>query len=112
MGYTATYWIVKNSWGASWGDKGYVHIGRSEGEGVCGINMDAVQPEVKPGNAPPLPAPTPGPKPGLPCNCTASCEAMCRQFGMICCGNGHDCDCSSESSCPKCNPNSVEAIFR
>ena len=28
------YFLVKNSWGASWGDKGYVKIGTNN---VCGI---------------------------------------------------------------------------
>lgn len=33
------YWIVKNSWGANWGDHGYVKIERNSGQhfGVCGI---------------------------------------------------------------------------
>lgn len=31
------YFLVKNSWGASWGDKGYLRIGIEAGKGVCGI---------------------------------------------------------------------------
>jgi len=43
------YWLVKNSWGTSWGDEGYVKIGRSDSQndpGVCGIAMQPSFPIV------------------------------------------------------------------
>lgn len=43
------YWLVKNSWSSSWGDKGYVKIARSESTndpGICGIAMDPSFPSV------------------------------------------------------------------
>jgi len=35
------YFLVKNSWGGSWGDEGYVKIGQDD---VCGILKDAAYP--------------------------------------------------------------------
>merc|ERR1711907_238754 len=37
------YFLVKNSWGASWGDSGYVKIGV---DGVCGITYQPSYPET------------------------------------------------------------------
>lgn len=40
------YYIVRNSWGASWGEKGYIRIAAVDGEGICGIQKDSVWPET------------------------------------------------------------------
>ncbi|XP_073310815.1 vignain-like [Primulina huaijiensis] len=51
VGYGTTldgtkYWIVKNSWGAEWGEKGYIRMQRGvrAKEGQCGIAMEASYP--------------------------------------------------------------------
>jgi C1A family cysteine protease len=41
VGYGDGYWIVKNSWGPNWGEKGFVRIADKSGAGVCGINTGA-----------------------------------------------------------------------
>merc|ERR1712146_84425 len=44
VGYTDSYFIVKNSWGASWGNNGYVYISTSGN--TCGVHSDASYPTV------------------------------------------------------------------
>ena len=44
------YYLVKNSWSSSWGDKGYIKLGRGSqfngGSGQCGMLMQASYPEL------------------------------------------------------------------
>ncbi len=43
VGYGTTpegrqYWILKNSWGAAWGDAGFMYVPRNTGgKGACGL---------------------------------------------------------------------------
>uniref|UniRef100_A0A7S3G7G8 Uncharacterized protein n=1 Tax=Palpitomonas bilix TaxID=652834 RepID=A0A7S3G7G8_9EUKA len=39
------FWILKNSWSASWGEAGYIRIARGDSD-ECGVNLSASQPYV------------------------------------------------------------------
>jgi len=42
VGYESDHFIVKNSWGASWGEEGFFRFARrSYGTGMCGITLQA-----------------------------------------------------------------------
>jgi len=38
------YWLMRNSWGASWGESGYIKIEIVAGPGLCGIQMEPLYP--------------------------------------------------------------------
>lgn len=60
---TPDYWRLKNSWGTSWGEKGFMQLAR--GKNQCGIASEAAWP-VGVHNAPPMPPESPPSPPSPP----------------------------------------------
>ena len=73
VGYTADAWIVKNSWGATWGDAGYIMLARNNNppSGTCGLLLQPSYPISGTGPSPPGPAPPGPPMPPTPGQCSS-----------------------------------------
>ena len=86
VGLTPEAYIVKNSWGDDFGEKGYIRMKRGvNATGLCGIASQASYPIKKKAAAPPLPPPTIGDRPGYDHLCGCHGPGQCAALGQHCC---------------------------
>eukprot|EP00808_Paulinella_micropora_P003572 g82578.t1 len=47
-GVETSYWIVRNSWGADWGEEGYIYLSMDSNKGdICKLQHDISYPNTK-----------------------------------------------------------------
>merc|ERR1739845_326832 len=93
VGYGSSYWKVKNSWAASWGESGYIRMKR--GVNCLGLQNAAVYATVSgsPGPSPgPSPSPTPSPSPDCKDEWPFCSQDLCGFFESYCRKTCGDCD--------------------
>ncbi|CAN1307505.1 Cysteine proteinase RD21A [Linum perenne] len=98
------YWLVRNSWGPDWGEKGYIKMERNVAKtktGKCGIAMEASYPTKKGGN-PPKPGPTPATPPPPPASPPSVCDSYfsCPASTTCCCVYNYGSYCFAWGCCP------------
>jgi len=93
------YWIVRNSWGAEWGEVGYLRMERNIADkvGKCGIAIEPSYP-IKKGANPP----NPGPSPPSPVQPPAVCDNYysCPESTTCCCVYELGNSCFAWGCCP------------
>ncbi|KAK1292788.1 Cysteine proteinase RD21a [Acorus calamus] len=94
------YWLVRNSWGTSWGEAGYIKMERNVPglpTGKCGIAIEPSYP-IKKGQNPP----NPGPSPPSPVKPPVVCDSYytCPESTTCCCVYSYGKYCFAWGCCP------------